>query len=66
MLAMLNLIIFEAEFESVLRCLHEDLRALERGQILLILKHEHSEFVEELIVDGIENISTAFTTVRSP
>ena len=65
MLAMLNLVIFEAEIEAVLRCFHEDLRALERGQILLILKHKHGKFIEKLIVDGIENISTALTAVRS-
>ena len=65
MLATLNLIIFKAEFESVFHCLNENLSALERGQILLILKHKHGKFIEKLIVDGIENISTALTAVRS-
>ena len=65
MLATLNLIIFKAEFESVFHCLNENLSALERGQILFVFKHEHSEFVEEFIVNSIENISTALTAVRS-
>lgn len=40
--AMLNLIIFKTEIESVLYRLYKDLCSFERRQICLVFKHKHS------------------------
>ena len=61
----MNLIIFKAEVKPLFRCLDEDLRALKRGEVLLVLEHEHGKFIEKFIIDGVEDIAAALAAVRT-
>ena len=45
--------------------MYYDFRAFHRRQFFFVFKHKHSKFVKQFIIDGVKNITTAFTAVRS-
>ena len=58
-------LLLELEFKSMGRDLGEDRASPKAAEIVLVIEQVHGQWVEQAIVDGVENVAAAFRDINA-